>query len=235
MIQLRRGEERGQTRVDWLDSWHTFSFGDYYDPEHVSWQGLRVLNEDVIAPGGGFPMHFHRDMEIITYVRSGALAHRDSLGGGEVIRAGDVQRMTAGTGIRHSEFNALPTEAVHLFQVWLLPERRGLTPGYEQRAVPLAEAPGQLQLLVSHDGRDGSLSIHHDVALYATHLEASQRLSWSLRPERAAWVQVIAGTLTLNDQLLRAGDGAAIVEEAALDFVAREPAEVLLFDLARVS
>jgi quercetin 2,3-dioxygenase len=232
MIRIRPARRRGQTALGWLDSRHTFSFGDYYDPEHMGFRSLRVLNDDRVAPGGGFGTHPHRDMEIVTYVLGGALAHRDSLGTGSVIKAGDVQRMTAGTGIRHSEFNASADEPVHFLQIWLLPERRGLAPGYEQRTVPEAEKRGRLRLVASHDGRDGSLTIHQDADVYAAVLDPGERASHRLRPGRHAWVQVARGSVTLNGQPLRAGDGAAVSDETSLDLAGTEPAEVLLFDLA---
>ncbi len=232
MIDIRHAEERGRTAIDWLDSWHSFSFNDYYDPRHMGFRSLRVINDDRVAPAAGFGAHPHRDMEIITYVMSGALEHRDSLGSGEVLRPGEVQRMTAGTGIRHSEFNPLPTEPVHLLQIWLLPERRGLTPSYEQKAFPEAERRGRWRLVASRDGRDGAVTVHQDVDLYATLLEPGETATHALRPGRHAWVQVARGAVTLNDRPLKAGDGAAVSEEAALTVRATEPAELLLFDLA---
>jgi redox-sensitive bicupin YhaK (pirin superfamily) len=233
MITVRPGHDRGRTHLDWLDSRHTFSFGDYHDPNHVSFRSLRVLNEDWIAPGSGFGMHPHRDMEIVTVVLQGALRHRDSLGTGSTIRPGEVQRMTAGTGILHSELNPSATEPVHLLQIWMLPERRGLEPGYEQRRFGEDEAKGRLRLVASRDGRDGAVTVHQEVDLYLGRLETGERLAHRLKPGRHAWVQVARGALTLNRQTLLAGDGAAVSDESVLELRANEgPAEALLFDLA---
>ncbi len=232
MIRIRPAGERGRTAIAWLDSRHAFSFGDYYDPEHHHFRSLRVLNDDRIAPGGGFGTHPHRDMEIVTYVLDGALEHRDSLGTGSVIQAGDVQRMTAGTGIQHSEFNASDAAPVHLLQIWLVPERRGLEPGYEQQTVAEADKRGRLRLIAARDGRDGSLTIHQDADVYAAVLAEGERVAHALRPGRHAWVQVARGAVTLNGQRLRAGDGAAVSDETSLDFAGAGPAEFLLFDLA---
>jgi quercetin 2,3-dioxygenase len=232
MLTLRPGDARGRTETAWLDSRHTFSFGDYYDPAHVSFRSLRVVNEDEVQPGTGFSTHPHRDMEIITYVVQGALQHRDSLGTGSVIRPGEVQRMTAGTGILHSEYNPSAAEPVHLVQIWILPERRGLAPGYEQRAFPEAERQDRLRLVASRDGRDGAVSIHQDVDLFAGLLSAGARVVHKLRPGRAAWVQVLRGGVAVNGRALRAGDGAAVEDEPAVELVAGDAAEVLLFDLA---
>jgi redox-sensitive bicupin YhaK (pirin superfamily) len=232
MLTLRPSDARGRTRIDWLDSRHTFSFGDYYDPAHVSFRSLRVVNEDWVAPGSGFGTHPHRDMEIITYVVEGALEHRDSLGTGSVIRPGEVQRMTAGTGIFHSEYNPSAAEPVHLVQIWILPERRGLAPGYEQRAFPEAERRDRLRLVASRDGRGGAVTLHQDVDLFAGLLSAGARVVHGLRPGRAAWVQVLRGAVTVNGRPVKAGDGAAVEEEPAVNLAAGEAAEVLLFDLA---
>jgi quercetin 2,3-dioxygenase len=231
MIKIRPANERGQTALDWLDSRHTFSFGDYYDPAHMSFGSLRVINDDRVQPSAGFGMHPHRDMEIITYVLSGALEHRDSLGTGSLIPAGEVQRMTAGTGILHSEFNASPTNPVHLLQIWILPEKRGLEPGYEQRAIALEEKRGRLRLTASRDGRGGSVHIHQDADVYVTALAAGERVSHRLRPGRKAWVQVATGEVLLGDRLLAQGDGAAVEKEAGLVLTGKQPAEVLVFDL----
>jgi redox-sensitive bicupin YhaK (pirin superfamily) len=232
MITLRPADERGQTALSWLDSRHSFSFGDYYDPGHMGFRSLRVINDDQVAPGVGFGMHPHRDMEIITYVVNGALEHRDSLGTGEVLRPGEVQRMTAGTGIRHSEFNPSETEPVHLLQIWLLPERAGLTPGYEQKAYPAAERRGRWRLVAARDGRDGAVKIHQDADVFASLLEPGETAKHELRPGRHAWVQVARGAMGLNGLPLGAGDGAAVSNEATVTVAATEPAEVLLFDLA---
>jgi redox-sensitive bicupin YhaK (pirin superfamily) len=232
MITVRPAAERGQTRLDWLDSRHSFSFGDYYDPAHNQFRSLRVLNDDRVAPGTGFGMHPHRDFEIVTYVVSGALEHKDSLGTGSVVRPGEVQRMSAGTGILHSEFNPSENEPVHLLQIWLTPERRGLTPGYEQKAFPEANRRGQWRLVASQSGRDGSMTIHQDAELFATILEAGETARQTLRPGRHGWLQVARGAVTLNGRALVAGDGAAISEESAVTVKATEAAELLLFDLA---
>ncbi len=232
MIALRPARDRGQTELDWLDSRHTFSFGDYYDPAHMGFRALRVINDDRVAPGRGFGTHPHRDMEIVTYVLAGALEHEDSLGTGSVIRPGDVQRMTAGTGILHSEYNPSPAEPVHLLQIWLLPERRGLAPGYEQKHFALEERRGRLRLVAAPDGRDGSVVIRQDAELYAAVLQDGERVRHRLRPGRYAWVQVATGDVTLNGRPLAAGDGAAVSGEEGLELTAPRAAEVLVFDLA---
>jgi quercetin 2,3-dioxygenase len=232
MITVRLASERGHVERGWLDSYFTFSFADYYDPRHMGFRSLRVINDDRIEPGRGFGMHPHRDMEILTYVLEGALEHRDSLGTGSVIRPGDVQRMSAGTGIVHSEANPSPSEPVHLLQIWLLPEREGIAPGYEQRAFPEEERRSRLRLLASRDGRDGALTIHQDVELYATLLAAGESVTHRLRPGRHAWVQVASGAVTLNGKPLHAGDGAAVSDEEAVTLSASEGSEVLLFDLS---
>src|SRR5919197_1440789 len=222
MITIRPAAERGRTKIGWLDSWHTFSFGDYVDYDHMGFHALRVINDDRVAAGAGFPTHPHRDMEIITWVLSGALEHKDSLGTGSVIRAGDVQRMTAGTGILHSEFNPSQTEGVHLLQIWMYPEKRGLKPGYAQKSYPAGERKGQLKLVASRDGRDGSLSFHQDASVYVAAIGPGQRATHQLAPGRAAWVQVATGALTLNGQRLNAGDGAAVTGEKGLEMVGIE-------------
>jgi len=231
MITRRLAQDRGHAQHGWLDSYHTFSFADYYDPRHMGFRTLRVINEDRVQPGKGFGTHPHRDMEIISYVLEGALAHKDSLGTGSVIRPGEVQRMTAGTGVTHSEFNPSRTEPVHFLQIWLLPERAGLPPSYEQRAFPTEEKQGRLRLVASPDGREGSVTIHQAVDLYASLLAPGQAVTHRLTPGRHAWVQVLRGTIRLNDTALSAGDGAAASEEALLTMTATDPAEVLLFDL----
>jgi len=232
MITIRPADARGATRLGWLDSRHTFSFGDYFDPSQESFRSLRVLNDDQIAPGGGFGMHPHRDFEIITYVVSGAVEHRDSLGTGSVVRPGEVQRMSAGTGIRHSEFNPSDSEPLHLLQIWLMPERRGLTPNYEQKAFAAEERQGRWRLLAARDGLDGAVTLHQDVSLYGTLLEPGQAIEHKLKPGRHAWMQVARGAITLNDKPLVAGDGAAISNESVLSVRAEKPSELLLFDLA---
>jgi redox-sensitive bicupin YhaK (pirin superfamily) len=232
MITIRPADERGLTKLDWLDSRHSFSFGDYYDPAHNQFRSLRVLNDDKVAPAAGFGMHPHRDFEILTYVVSGSLEHKDSLGTGSVVRPGEVQRMTAGTGVWHSEFNPSAAEPVHLLQIWLTPERRGLTPGYEQKAFPEADRRGRWRLVASHDGRDGSVKINQDADVFASLLEPGQSATHGVKKGRHAWVQVARGSVTLNGRPLAAGDGAAVSDEAALTVTAKEPAELLLFDLA---
>jgi len=232
MMQLRRSHERGHFDHGWLDTFHTFSFADYHDPRHVHFRTLRVINEDRVAPGGGFPTHPHRDMEIVTYVLEGALQHRDSMGNGSVIRPGDVQRMSAGSGVTHSEFNASASEPVHLLQIWMLPERKGLTPSYEQKTFPESERRGTLRLVASPDGRAGSLKIHQNNELYAGLFGKGEAARHELKPDRYAWLQVARGSLELNGTKLQAGDGAALAEEPVIELAGADDAEVLLFDLA---
>jgi quercetin 2,3-dioxygenase len=231
-VTLRKSEERGRANFGWLDSRHSFSFGHYYDPEHMGIGPLRVINDDRVAPGGGFPTHPHSDMEIISYVLEGALEHRDSLGTGSVIRPGDVQRMSAGTGIRHSEFNASKKEPVHFLQIWVIPERQGLAPSYQQKAFSDADKRGLLRLVGSRSGRDGSVLIHQDVDLYAALLATAESVSHELRAGRCAWLQVARGAVKLNGEQLLAGDGAAIETAGSLVITGIEDAEVLLFDMA---
>jgi quercetin 2,3-dioxygenase len=232
MIRVRKSSERGHFDHGWLDTYHTFSFSRYYDPRHMGFRALRVINEDRVAPGQGFGTHPHRDMEIVTIVLDGALAHRDSLGSGDVLRPGELQRMTAGTGIAHSEFNASATEPVHLYQIWLLPEREGLEPSYQQRAFPEPERRNRLRLVASPDGRDGALTIRQDARLFLASLDGGEGVSHPLAPGRHAWLQVLRGDVALNGRPLSAGDGAAISDETPLAIRADGPAEVLLFDLA---
>jgi quercetin 2,3-dioxygenase len=232
MIQIRKANARGHADHGWLDTWHTFSFADYFDPEHMGFRSLRVINEDRVAPGQGFGMHGHRDMEIVTCVLSGELEHRDSLGNGSVIRPGELQRMTAGTGVLHSEANPSATEPVHLYQIWLLPERKGLTPGYEQKTFPDEQKQGRWRLVASRDGHDGSLTIHQDAALYLASLGGGEELSRELKPGRHLWLQVLRGAVTLNGQSLVAGDGAAVSDEKAVAIRGNGEVEVMLFDLA---
>jgi len=229
MIDIRKSDERGRTRFEWLDSRHSFSFAEYMDPRAMGFRSLRVLNEDVIAPGAGFPTHPHRDMEILTWVLAGGLAHKDSMGHHAVLRAGELQRMTAGSGVTHSEFNDSQEEAVHLLQIWIVPEHRGLRPGYEQRSFELGPA---LRCLASPDGRDASLSIHQDVAVYGARLAAGDEARHALGPERHAWVQVATGAVAVNGAALAAGDAAAVSGEEHIDLRASDAAEILLFDLA---
>jgi quercetin 2,3-dioxygenase len=231
MIIKRPAAERGHFDHGWLDTSHTFSFADYHDPAHMGFRALRVINEDRVAAGQGFGAHSHRDMEIITYVLDGALAHADSIGNRSTIVPGDVQRMSAGTGITHSEFNARQDEPVHFLQIWLLPDRRGLAPGYEQKAIPESEERGVLRLLASRDGRDGTVTIHQDVDLYGSRLEPGERVKHALADGRHAWLQMVRGRIELNGTPLAAGDGAAMSEESALEMVAQESAHFLLFDL----
>ena len=232
MITRRPASERGRADHGWLDSRHTFSFADYYDEAHMGFRALRVINEDRVQPGHGFGTHQHRDMEIISYVLEGSLAHRDDMGTGSTITPGDVQRMTAGTGVRHSEMNPSPTEPVHFLQIWLLPERRGLEPGYEQKRFEVADKRGRLRLIASPDGREGATTVHQDVDLYAGVFAAGEGVRFALRPGRHAWLQVARGAVTVNGESLKQGDGAAISDEAALDITADQDAEVLLFDLS---
>ncbi|MBZ5701974.1 MAG: pirin family protein [Acidobacteriia bacterium] len=232
MMQLRRSQERGHFDHGWLDTYHTFSFADYHDPRHVHFRTLRVINEDRVAPGGGFPTHPHRDMEIVTYVLEGALQHRDSMGNGSVIRPGDVQRMSAGTGVTHSEFNASESEPVHLLQIWMFPKRKGIAPSYEQKSFGEAEKRGKLRLIASPDGREGSVTIHQDDELYIALLGAGETVRHELQPERHAWVHVARGRAQVNGTELAAGDGAAISAEKAVELSGVQDAEVLLFDLA---
>jgi redox-sensitive bicupin YhaK (pirin superfamily) len=232
MIKLRRSDDRGNTKLSWLDSRHTFSFGDYHDPQHMGFSDLRVINEDRVVPGAGFPTHSHRDMDIITYVLEGALAHKDSTGTSSVIRVGDVQRMSAGTGISHSEYNASQTEPVHFLQIWIIPDKTGLPPGYEQRAFSLDEQRGQWTLIASKNGRDGSVTVHQDVDVWAARFSPAEQSSFPLKPSRSIWTQVARGTVTLNGLSLNAGDGVAVSEEKILEITAVESAELLIFDLA---
>jgi quercetin 2,3-dioxygenase len=232
MITIRPAQDRGKANFGWLDSRHTFSFGEYYDPHHMGFASLRVINEDKVAPGQGFGTHGHRDMEIISYVLEGALEHQDSIGTGSVIRPGDVQRMSAGTGIRHSEYNASRLDPVHFLQIWILPEQDGIEPGYEQKHFADSEKQGKLRLVGSRDGRDGSITIHQDINLYAATLAAGETVDYALAPDRAVWVQVVRGSVQLNHQTLAAGDGAAIAQEDRLMLQGSAPdSEVLLFDM----
>jgi hypothetical protein len=232
MFTIRPAAERGHAQHGWLDSHHTFSFAEYYDPRHMGFRALRVINEDRVEPGRGFGRHHHEDMEIVTYVLDGVLAHQDSLGNGAEIRPGEVQRMSAGTGIDHSEFNHAPDRRVHFLQIWILPEREGLAPGYEQRAFPLAEKSGELLLVASRDGRDGSVTVHQDVEIRAGRLARGAHLAHELRPGRHAWLQVARGEVEAGGQTLVAGDGLAVSDESKLEIVATNDCEVLLFDLA---
>ncbi|MFO7578099.1 MAG: pirin family protein [Pelovirga sp.] len=232
MIRVRKAQERGHADHGWLGSYHTFSFADYYDPQQLGFGALRVINEDRVQPRRGFPTHPHRDMEILTYVLAGALEHRDSMGNGSVIRPGEVQRMSAGTGITHSEFNHSSEEPVHFLQIWILPEKNGAAPGYEQTCFPAAEKRGRLRLIAARDGRDGAVTIHQDVNLYASLLEAGEQVTHALAHGRRAWLQVARGRVSVNGILLEQGDAAAVSATGQLIVRGEEPAEVLLFDLA---
>lgn len=232
MIRLRPSAERGATQIDWLDSRHTFSFNRYLDPAWTSFRSLRVINEDWIAPGGKFGWHPHRDMEILTWILSGALEHEDSTGGRGVLRSGDLQKMSAGTGIHHSEANASPAEPLHLLQIWIFPSQRGLEPHYMEKHFPLDERRNRLRLLASPGGRDGSLPMHQEAELWTGVLDGGVSLEHALASGRHAWLQVASGEVDLNGAVLQAGDGAAVSEEPALRIRARKEAEVLLFDLA---
>jgi redox-sensitive bicupin YhaK (pirin superfamily) len=233
MITLRPAQERGSAYFGWLDSRHTFSFGEYFDPKHMGFADLRVINEDKVAPDRGFATHGHRDMEIISYVLEGALEHKDSIGTGSVIRPGDVQRMSAGTGIMHSEYNGSKTEPVHFLQIWILPEQKGIAPGYEQKTFTDVEKQGQLRLVGSRDGRDGSITIHQDVNFYAAILHEGDEISHRFAEGRVAWLQVARGSIQLNDRTLAAGDGAEISDESLITLRGvTQGAEVLLFDMA---
>lgn len=232
MIAIRKSAARGHANHGWLDSYHTFSFANYYDQNYMSFRSLRVINEDIINPGKGFGTHGHEDMEIITYVLEGALEHKDSLGTGAVIKPGEVQRMSAGTGIQHSEFNYSQTDPVHLLQIWLLPDTNGLSPSYEQRDFSVAERHGDLRLVAARDARDGAVKIHQNVDLYAAILDKNSQVSHALQPNRHGWVQVAQGSVLLNGFALEKGDGAAVSDESELVIEATADAEILLFDLA---
>lgn len=232
MLTLRKAEDRGHANHGWLNTYHTFSFANYYDPKHMGFRALRVINEDRVSPSAGFGTHGHKDMEIITYVLEGALEHKDSIGTGSVIKPGEVQRMSAGTGILHSEFNHSKTDSVHLLQIWLLPEKSGLLPSYEQQNFSPVKTPGKLLLVAARDGREDALTVHQDVDLYAAVLEPNQRVFHTLKPQRHAWVQVARGEITLNGLTLDKGDGAAISDETDVVIEATTDAEILLFDLA---
>jgi redox-sensitive bicupin YhaK (pirin superfamily) len=233
MITVRKSDDRGHAEHGWLDSQHTFSFADYHDAAHMGFRALRVINEDRVEPRMGFPSHGHRDMEIVTYVLDGALAHKDSMGNGSTIRPGDVQRMSAGTGVVHSEYNASAAEPVHLLQIWILPDERNLEPGYEEKRFAVDEKRGRLRRIASRDGAEGSVRIHQDADVYATVLGPGETVRHELRPGRHAWLQVARGGVTANGVALGQGDGAAVSDEAAVEIAGRDDgSEVLLFDLA---
>lgn len=231
MIELRKAAERGHADHGWLNTYHTFSFADYYDPRQMGFSVLRVINEDRVQPRQGFGTHPHRDMEIISYVLEGALEHKDSMGNGSVIRPGDVQRMSAGTGITHSEHNHSQEDLVHFLQIWIMPDQKGVVPGYQQQFFSEEEKRNRLRLIASKDGRDGSVSLHQDISLFAALLEPGAACDYALSGGRRAWLQVARGSVTLNGILLEQGDGAAVSDEDQLSIVGRERSEVLLFDL----
>jgi hypothetical protein len=231
MIELRKAGERGHANHGWLDSYHSFSFADYYDPRHMGYSSLRVINEDVVQPGQGFGTHGHRDMEIITYILDGALEHKDSMGNGSIIRPGDVQRMSAGTGVRHSEFNPSPDATVHLLQIWIEPVVSGIAPGYEEKHFDAASRRGRLCLIAANGGRDGAVNIHQDAAVYAALIDLDERVQHPLAAGRRAYVHVARGNVTVNGQRLAAGDALKVSGEHAVVMESGEDAEVLLFDL----
>ncbi|MBC7820194.1 MAG: pirin family protein [Planctomycetaceae bacterium] len=231
MIHVRRAADRGYADHGWLDTFHTFSFADYFDAEHHNFRALRVINEDRVAPGQGFGMHGHRDMEIVTYVLEGALQHKDSLGNGSILRPGEFQRMSAGSGIRHSEFNPSPTEPVHLYQIWLVPNEHGVKPSYEQKAFAEEERLGRFRVVASPDGADGSLTIQQDARVFLSTLSANQSVTHELSPGRHAWLQVLRGRVSLNGTALDTSDGAAVSDEQLLTVHANQTSEVMLFDL----
>ncbi|HEY3668360.1 MAG TPA: pirin family protein [Polyangiaceae bacterium] len=232
MITPRKARDRGHAQHGWLDSWHTFSFADYYDPKQMGFRSLRVINEDRVDPGQGFPTHSHRDMEIVTYVLDGALEHKDSMGNGSVMKPGDVQRMTAGTGVGHSEFNGSRSEPVHFLQIWVLPESRSLQPGYEQKHFSQQERQGKLRVVASRDGADGAVVVHQDMKLLAGLFAEGESASYALAPGRHAWLHVARGTIRVNGLELEAGDALQVTDEPELSLSGGKDAEVLLFDLA---
>lgn len=232
MIQIRKAAERGHANYGWLDTFHTFSFADYHDPNHMGFMSLRVINEDRVEPGKGFGTHAHRDMEIVTCILEGELEHKDSMGNGTVIRPGEVQRMSAGTGVTHSEFNPSKTKPVHLLQIWILPEKSGMKPSYEQREFKIEGRKNRFCLVVAGNPKEGALKIHQDVSLFVSTLEKGKKLEYSLTKNRGAWLQVARGSVKLNEVLLGPSDGAAIAKEEGLEIVAQSDSEILLFDMA---
>ena len=231
MIEIRRASERGHNNLGWLDTYHTFSFASYQDPQHMGFRSLRVMNEDRVEPGQGFGTHAHKDMEIISYVLEGALEHKDSMGNGEVLRPGEFQRMSAGTGLTHSEFNPSSTEPAHFYQIWLLPERKGIEPSYEQKQFPEEERNNRLQLVASRNSDEDSLLIHQDARVYLSSLEEESQVTHGLAPDRYAWLQVLRGSVSLNGHNLETSDGVAISDESDLQILATPTAEVMLLDL----
>jgi redox-sensitive bicupin YhaK (pirin superfamily) len=232
MLRLRNANDRGHFDHGWLNTYHTFSFGEYQDPRSMGFRSLRVMNEDRVSPGQGFGTHPHRDMEIVSYVLEGALEHRDSMGNGEVLSPGEFQRITAGTGITHSEFNPSDNELLHFYQIWHFPEKKGLPPSYEQKGFPVDERLNRLRLVAAPDGADGTLMIHQDARIFLSQLEAGQSLEHSIAAGRHAWLQVLRGNVTANGDALTTSDGAALSDERALRITAQSPAEIMLFDLA---
>ena len=231
MIEIRQANGRGHANHGWLDTYHTFSFGSYRDPQHMGFRSLRVMNEDLVEPGQGFGTHPHQDMEIVTYVLEGALEHKDSMGNGEVLRPGEFQRMSAGTGITHSEFNPSDTEPVHLYQIWLFPQRKGIEPSYEQKRFSEEERHNRLRLVASQDAADGSLLIHQDAQIYLSSLDEGKQVTHTIPAGRHAWLQVLRGAVSVNGHKLSTSDGAAVSNQSELQIVATQPAEVMLFDL----
>ncbi|MGD8567967.1 MAG: pirin family protein [Gammaproteobacteria bacterium] len=232
MIRIRKGNQRGYADHGWLESRHTFSFAQYHDPEHVGFSVLRVINEDRVAPGAGFPTHGHRDMEIVSYILEGALEHKDNMGNGSIIRPGDVQRMSAGTGVTHSEYNASDSQPVRFLQIWIFPDQRGIQPGYEQKQFGADLAQGKLCLVASPDGRNGSVLIHQDISIYVARLNPNESVTHPLRISRRGWIQVTRGEVAVNNEELAAGDGAAVENEESVKISATDDAEILLFDLS---
>lgn len=232
MINVRRAQDRGHANHAWLDTYHTFSFSTYQDRDHMRFRSLRVMNEDTVAPGQGFGTHPHNDMEIVTYVLEGALEHKDSMGNGEVLRPGEFQRMSAGTGITHSEFNPSATEPVHLYQIWIFPERKGIEPSYEQKRFPESERHNQLRLVASPDAENDSLLIHQDARIYLSQIDAGKEIRHELHSGRYGWLQVLSGSVSLNGTELSTGDGASVSDETSLTIRAGTAAEIMLFDLA---
>ncbi len=233
MITFRKSEDRGAVKMGWLDTKHTFSFGNYYDPKHMGFGDLRVINDDIVAPASGFGTHPHDNMEIVTYVMEGELEHKDSLGTGSVIMPGDVQRMSAGTGIRHSEFNPQKDKQVHLLQIWILPDKKGFPPSYEQKNFAKSRENGKFTLLASNDGREGSLTVHQDIAMYVLDLEKGKMAEYKMGDNRIAWLHVANGKVILGDKELKQGDGAAVEDEKMLKFTGIDKADILIFDMAK--
>jgi len=232
MIQIRKSQERGHANHGWLDSYHTFSFADYFDQKHMNFRKLRVINEDRVQPAEGFPSHSHRDMEILTYILEGTLEHKDSMGNGSQIKPGDIQRMSAGTGVTHSEYNASKNELVHLLQIWILPEKPGLKPGYEQVRMSEETRKNRLGLIASHTPKNGAVKINQDVELFASLLDKGKKVEYEIEDRRYAWLQVAGGSVEVNGTILNAGDGAAISAEKRLEITAKKDSEILFFDLA---